>query len=71
MDSNWKMVYESSDRFEARVIEAKLKENNIECVFFNHQDSVYMQFNTADLTAGVYVHQDDEAKSLELIAAHK
>ena len=67
MDNNWKLVYGSSDRFEARVVEAKLKENNIECVFFNHQDSEFPNLNASDLDAGIYVHADDYEKAMSLI----
>ncbi|MAX79651.1 MAG: hypothetical protein CL843_05690 [Crocinitomicaceae bacterium] len=66
MDNNWKLVYASSDSFEVKVIEAKLKESNIECVFFNHQDSEFPNLNTSKLEAGIYVHEDDfeNAKSI-------
>ncbi len=67
MDNNWKLVYASNDRFQARIIEAKLKDNNIECVFFSHQDSEFPNLNSSKLEAGVYVHENDYETALSLI----
>lgn len=67
MDNNWKLVYASTDRFEARVVEAKLKDSNIENVFFNHQDSEFTNLNTSQLEAGIYVHEDDFEKAQALL----
>ena len=65
MDENWKLVIESTDKFDIDLKMAKLKEAGINAVLYNHQDSEFLNLNLK-LEAGIYVQSSDleTAKSI-------
>lgn len=67
MEKDWVKVFGSQTSFEAEIIKGMLLENEIEAVIVNRQDS---SFGT--MLPGmdeVYVHNSNEGKAKELIAA--
>lgn len=67
MEKDWVKVFGSQTSFEAEIIKGMLLENEIEAVIVNRQDS---SFGT--MLPGmdeVYVHNSNEVKAKELIAA--
>lgn len=67
MEKDWVKVYGSNISFEAEIIKGMLLENEIEAVVVNRQDSSFVQMLPG--MDEVYVHNSNEAKAKELIAA--
>ena len=42
MDKEWKKLMSTTQLYEAKVLEARLKEADIECYIMNKQDSAYV-----------------------------
>ncbi len=69
MEKDWVKVFGSQSPFESEIIKGMLQENEIEAVIVNRQDS---SFGT--MLPGmdeVYVHNSNEGKARELIAANR
>lgn len=64
---DWEIVYKSSDLFDMELIQARLKEINIESIIFNHQDSMIKMLNDTNYGVGLYVHKDNVERAKELI----
>lgn len=64
----WKEIYRSGDRFDVKVMEARLKEQGIESVVFNHQDSMYKSLNDTNYGVALYVKNEDVEKAKKIIA---
>lgn len=67
MEKDWVKVYASNVSYEAEIIKGMLLENEIEAVVVNRQDSSFVTMLPG--MDEVYVHQSNEAKAKELIAA--
>lgn len=67
MEKDWVKVFGSNISFEAEIIKGMLLENEIEAVVVNRQDSSFVQMLPG--MDEVYVHNSNEAKAKELIAA--
>jgi len=62
MQDNWSKVFESGQQFQVEIIKGMLKENGIEAVSLNKQDSVY-HIGTFEL----YVPVEDAFKAKQII----
>lgn len=61
MDDGWIKVFTTEQLFKAKVLEAKLKENDIECYIMNKQDSAYLMFGRIEIyTKGANVERAKE-----------
>lgn len=67
MEKDWVKVFASNVSYEAEIIKGMLLENEIEAVVVNRQDSSFVTMLPG--MDEVYVHQSNEAKAKELIAA--
>lgn len=67
MEKDWVKVFSSNISFESEIIKGMLLENEIEAVVVNRQDSSFVQMLPG--MDEVYVHNSNEAKAKELIAA--
>ncbi|QEH40047.1 putative signal transducing protein [Chitinophaga sp. XS-30] len=67
MEKDWVKVYGSNVSYEAEIIKGMLLENEIEAVVVNRQDSSFVTMLPG--MDEVYVHQSNETKAKELIAA--
>ncbi|SIO47111.1 putative signal transducing protein [Chitinophaga niabensis] len=67
MEKDWVKVFGSNISFEAEIIKGMLLENEIDAVVVNRQDSSFVQMLPG--MDEVYVHNSNEAKAKELIAA--
>jgi hypothetical protein len=67
MEKDWVKVFGSNISFEAEIVKGMLLENEIEAVVVNRQDSSFVQMLPG--MDEVYVHNSNEAKAKELIAA--
>jgi len=67
MEKDWVKVYASNVSYEAEIIKGMLLENEIDAVVVNRQDSSFVTMLPG--MDEVYVHQSNEAKAKELIAA--
>lgn len=67
MEKDWVKVFGSNISFEAEIIKGMLLENEIDAVVVNRQDSSFVQMLPG--MDEVYVHNSNEAKARELIAA--
>lgn len=63
MEIGWIKIYTSRSIHEAAIIEAVLKDNDIEVVQLNKQDSSYLNFGEIEL----YIHPSSFDKAIELI----
>ncbi len=63
MDDGWTKVLSTTELFKAKVLEAKLKENNIECYIMNKQDSAYVMIGAIE----IYTKESDVERAKELI----
>lgn len=63
MERGWIKIYTSSSIHEAAMIEAVLRDNDIEVVQLNKQDSSYLNFGEIEL----YIHPSSFEKAIELI----
>lgn len=67
MEKDWVKVFGSNISFESEIIKGMLLENEIDAVVVNRQDSSFVQMLPG--MDEVYVHNSNEAKAKELIAA--
>lgn len=67
MEKDWVKVFGSNISFESEIVKGMLLENEIEAVVVNRQDSSFVQMLPG--MDEVYVHNSNEAKAKELIAA--
>lgn len=67
MEKDWVKVFGSNISFEAEIVKGMLLENEIDAVVVNRQDSSFVQMLPG--MDEVYVHNSNEAKAKELIAA--
>ena len=63
MNQDWIKLFSTTELFKARVIEAKLKENNIVCHVMNKQDSAYVVIGEIQ----IYVSESDKETALTII----
>ena len=63
MNSDWVVVYSSSDIFKAEIIKNMLLSNNIDAILLNQKDSSY-HFGVAE----VYAKKDDIEKAKKFIS---
>lgn len=63
MERGWIKIYTSSNFHKASIIESLLRENDIEVVQLNKQDSSYLNFGEIEL----YIHPSSFEKAIELI----
>lgn len=69
MEKDWVKVFGSQTSFEAEIVKGMLLEHDIEAVIINRQDSSF-----GSMLPGmdeVYVHNSNEGKARELIAASR
>lgn len=69
MEKDWVKVFGSQASFEAEIVKGMLIENEIDAVVVNRQDSSF-----GSMLPGmdeVYVHNSNEGKAKELIAASR
>ncbi|MBO9152967.1 putative signal transducing protein [Chitinophaga sp. GCM10012297] len=69
MEKDWVKVFASNVSFESEIIKGMLIENEIEAVIVNRQDSSFVTMLPG--MDEVYVHNSNEAKAKELIAASR
>ncbi|MCL6523606.1 MAG: DUF2007 domain-containing protein [Thermoflavifilum sp.] len=62
MEPGWIKIYSTTQSIQASLIQGMLKENGIESVILNRQDSEFLVGEVQ-----LYVHQSDAAKAKELI----
>lgn len=67
MEKDRVKVFDSNISFEAEIVKGMLLENEIDAVVVNRQDSSFVQMLPG--MDEVYVHNSNEAKAKELIAA--
>lgn len=67
MEKDWVKVFASNVSYEAEIIRGMLQENEIEAVVINRQDSSFVTMLPG--MDEVYVHNSNETKAKELIAA--
>lgn len=63
MDDEWIKVFTTQELFKAKILEAKLKENDIECYIMNKQDSAYVMIGRIE----IYTKEADVEQAKELI----
>jgi len=63
MNSDWLIVYSTTDIFKAEIIKNMLLSNNIDAILLNQKDSSY-HFGTAE----VYTKKDDVNKAKKIIS---
>ena len=63
MDDGWIKIFSTQEVFKAKVLEAKLQENGIECYIMNKQDSAYLMFGNI----GIYTKEPDVERAKKLI----
>lgn len=63
MEKDWVVVYETDQEYQAEIAREVLENNGIKSVIMNQHDSSYKTFGPIE----VYVHQDNQEKSVELL----
>lgn len=63
MEDGWTKILSTTELFKAKVLEAKLKENDIECHIMNKQDSAYVMIGRIE----IYTKESDVERAKELI----
>lgn len=63
MESNWALIYETSNPIEAEIILTMLHGNDIHAVEMNKRDSSYQSFGNIQ----VYCPQNEAQQALQLI----
>ena len=63
MDDEWTKVFTTQELFKAKVLEAKLKENDIECYIMNKPDSAYVMIGRIE----IYTKEADVEQAKVLI----
>lgn len=63
MERDWIKIYTSSNLHKASIVEAVLKDHEIDVVQLNKQDSSYLNFGEIEL----YIHPSSFDKAIELI----
>jgi hypothetical protein len=67
---DWNLVYETNDKFDAELIQAHLREMDIEAYVFDHQASMFKSLNQTNYAVGVYVHPENVDKAKAYIEEH-
>lgn len=62
MELNWKKIYSTNKPTQAEILKECLKEQGIECVLMNKQDSSYL-IGEIEL----FVPEEDEIKAIQII----
>ena len=65
MKKNWVKIYHTRQLYEVKILEAKLKEYNIETLVLNKQDSSYLILLPGDIE--LYCLKEDEEAVMKLI----
>jgi hypothetical protein len=63
MERDWIKIYTSSNLHKASIVEAVLKDHEIDVVQLNKQDSSYLNFGEIEL----YIHPSSFDRAIELI----
>ncbi len=63
MEKDWKLIYTTSQPYQAELIKQKLENDGIESVVINKHDSTYNTFGEAE----IYVNEIDKEKAIHLI----
>ncbi len=63
MDDGWIKILSTTELFKAKVLEAKLKENDIACHIMNKQDSAYVMIGRIE----IFTKASDVERAKELI----
>lgn len=63
MERDWIKIYTSSSLHKALIVEAVLKDHEIDVVQLNKQDSSYLNFGEIEL----YIHPSSFDRAIELI----
>ena len=63
MEQDWIKILSTTEIYKAKVIEALLKEKDIDCHILNKQDSAYVMIGEIE----IYVQQGDKEQVLEII----
>jgi hypothetical protein len=63
VEKDWKRVYVAGHLYQVEIAHDLLENNGINSVILNQKDSVYRTYGDI----GLYVHQDDEQRSLEIL----
>jgi len=63
MDKEWIKLTSTTQLYEAKVLEARLKEADIECYIMNKQDSAYVMIGEVQ----IYVQEKDVAAATALL----
>jgi len=63
MEKEWKKLLSTTQLYEAKVIEARLKEADIESYIMNKQDSAYVMIGEIQ----IYVQEKDVAAATSLL----
>jgi len=63
MDKEWKKLMSTTQLYEAKVLEARLKEADIECYIMNKQDSAYVMIGEIQ----IYVQEKDVTEAIALL----
>lgn len=66
MEDNWTQVYTSAQHFQIELVKGLLKENDIDSISINKQDSVY-HFGAIEL----YVNVEDAFRAKQIIEKHQ
>jgi putative signal transducing protein len=63
MEKDWVPIYSTDKEYQAHIIKDMLKENGIDSVIFNKQDSAYVTIGNVE----IYVKNDFAIKAKHLI----
>lgn len=66
MDSNWALIFSSGNPYKPELLKGMLKENGIDSVIINKQDSAY-HFGELEL----YVKAEDVVQAKRIISANE
>ncbi len=63
MEKDWVKIYTSQDAYRTAIVEAVLKDHEIEVVQLNKKDSSYLNFGEIEL----YIHRQFFDQAIEII----
>lgn len=67
MEKDWVKIYSSLQIHDIEIVKGVLKENNIQAITINKQDSSYLSFGEIEL----YVNNNDALEALQIINKNK
>lgn len=65
--NGWVNIFQSTDSFDAKLVQSKLENQGIEVVIFNHQDSMMTSLNSSQYGVSLFVKEKDVLKAKDLI----